>query len=193
MSAGTMTELLVIQENAPEPFAVSSLTRASTTATATTSAPHGYATNDFVQIAGATPSGYDGKFKITVTGPSTFTYLVNGTLATPATGTITALYVSDAQGNRKIGWEELESVAGGIAAELVQLSGVERLQAQALSSQVDYRFRVYARGDITASMRALWTPSRVPNAVAHTLEIRAVELEGNGGRTMLIEASEVAA
>ena len=69
---------------------VSSITRASQTATVTTGAAHGYATDDWVTIAGAGEAEYNGVFQITVTGATTFTYTVGGTPATPATGTITA-------------------------------------------------------------------------------------------------------
>lgn len=69
---------------------VSSITRSGSTATATTSASHGYSTGDTVTIAGAAQSEYNGAVSVTVTGSTTFTYPVTGTPATPATGTITA-------------------------------------------------------------------------------------------------------
>jgi hypothetical protein len=69
---------------------VAPLTRATTVATATTTAPHGFATGDSVTIAGATVAGYNGAKTITVTGLNTFTYTVVNTLTTPAAGTITA-------------------------------------------------------------------------------------------------------
>lgn len=74
---------------------VASLTRSGTTATVTTEDPHDYATNDSVTIAGAAAavgviSPYNGTFTVTVTGPTTFTYAVTGTPASPATGTIVA-------------------------------------------------------------------------------------------------------
>ena len=70
---------------------VSSITRSSSTATVTTAASHGYATDDWVTIAGATETGYNGNFRITKTAATTFTYAL-GTLtpSTPASGTITA-------------------------------------------------------------------------------------------------------
>jgi hypothetical protein len=67
---------------------VTSLTRAGTTATATVSGP--VLTSNIMTIAGATPTGYNGIFDVTLTGPHTFTYAVPATLTTPATGTITA-------------------------------------------------------------------------------------------------------
>lgn len=67
---------------------VTSITRSSATATVTTGAAHGYATNDWVTISGATESDYNGKYKITVTGSTTFTYTVANSPTTPATGTI---------------------------------------------------------------------------------------------------------
>jgi hypothetical protein len=71
------------------PAAVTSITRAATTATLTSTANHGRATNDWVLIRGASPDGYNGIVQITVTGVTTFTYTVSGALSTPATGTIT--------------------------------------------------------------------------------------------------------
>lgn len=69
--------------------AVTSITRASTTATVTATA-HGYSTGNIVNIRGAAQSEYNGDFTITVTGTDTFTYTVSGSPATPATGTILA-------------------------------------------------------------------------------------------------------
>ena len=70
---------------------VASITRSSSTATVTTSASHGYSTDDWITIAGASQSGYNGTFQITKTAATTFTYSL-GTLTptTPASGTITA-------------------------------------------------------------------------------------------------------
>lgn len=69
--------------------AVTSITRSGSTATVTCTA-HGYSTGNKAAIAGATQSEYNGVFTITVTGANTFTYIVSGTPATPATGTIVA-------------------------------------------------------------------------------------------------------
>lgn len=67
-------------------LAITSITRVSTTATVTTTAPHGLVTGDVVAITGATQTEYNINAVITVTGASTFTYTVSGTPATPATG-----------------------------------------------------------------------------------------------------------
>lgn len=69
---------------------VTTLTSAVTTATVTTSSPHGFTTGDSITIIGATPAAYNGTFTITVTGASTFTYTCTNGLSTPATGIITA-------------------------------------------------------------------------------------------------------
>lgn len=71
-------------------FTVSSLTRSGTTATATTSSPHGWTTGKTVEIRGAAQTAYNKVTTITVTGPTTFTYTVSGSPTTPATGTIYA-------------------------------------------------------------------------------------------------------
>ena len=71
--------------------AISSITRSSSTATVTTSASHGYATDDWITIAGASESGYNGVFQITKTAATTFTYSLGSlTPSTPASGTMTA-------------------------------------------------------------------------------------------------------
>jgi hypothetical protein len=69
---------------------VTSVTRNSTTATVTTNGTHSLSTGNHVTIAGATPAGYNLTAAVTVVTPTTFTYTVNGSLTTPANGTITA-------------------------------------------------------------------------------------------------------
>lgn len=78
--------------DAPTSYSVSSLTSSGTTCTATTSSAHGYKEGDYVTIAGANESAYNGAFEITeVPSTTTFTYEASSTpSATPATGTITA-------------------------------------------------------------------------------------------------------
>lgn len=71
-------------------FSVSSLTSSGTTATATTSVPHGLATGNSIAISGANQPTYNGIYSIIVTGLSTFTYTFGGG-ASPATGTIEAV------------------------------------------------------------------------------------------------------
>ena len=150
-----LRETLVIQTGAPDPVAVTSLTRSSLTATVLTATAHGFANGDFVTIAGAVPAGYNGKRKATVTGPSSFTYPVtDGTLATPATGTITATYASNAQGQVVADWDDYDTIFG----EQVTVRASERLQAQALQTTLEYRFRVHVRDDLTDRMRIRWTP-----------------------------------
>ena len=84
------TELpLILPFELQTPLAISSITRITTTATVTTSAPHGLSTGARVNIMGAIPTAYNGDHLVVVTGPSTFSFAVGGTLTTPATGTIT--------------------------------------------------------------------------------------------------------
>jgi len=186
---GPLREILLLQENVPDALVVTSLTRVTTTATALTATPHGYTTNDFVQMALAVPSGYNGKVKITVTGASSFTYPVLGSLATPATGPITVTYVSDAQGGRKIGWTTFRTMH----AELIPVKAWESLQVQALQGQLDYRFRIHSvdSGGITTQMRALWTPQWPAGASVHTLEIGGILPDGDGRSFTFLECGEV--
>jgi PKD repeat protein len=64
---------------------LTSLTRAGTVATAASSAAHGLAVGDLVNIVGATVAAYNGTFTITaVPGPTSLQYTVSGSPATPA-------------------------------------------------------------------------------------------------------------
>jgi len=67
-------------------FRLASLTRAGTTATATTEVPHTLLTGDSVTITGAVAANYNVTAIITVTGPTTFTYTVTNAGASPDTG-----------------------------------------------------------------------------------------------------------
>lgn len=75
--------------NAEDLYSIT-ITRSSTTATATTSVAHNLTTGDYVTVAGASQSQYNGTVQITVVNNTSFTYTVSGSPTTPATGTITA-------------------------------------------------------------------------------------------------------
>lgn len=82
---GTL-KLLSVFDNLAKP--VVSITRVSTTATATVTA-HGYTTGQSIIISGAVQTDYNGNFAIIVLTANTFTFTVANSPATPATGTIT--------------------------------------------------------------------------------------------------------
>jgi len=72
-------------------YSVSSITRASTTATVTTSDDHNIEIGQNVAIAGADQTAYNGTVAVTGTpSTTTFTYEVSGSPTSPATGTITS-------------------------------------------------------------------------------------------------------
>lgn len=76
---------------APSAVSVSSITQTSGTATVTTAAAHGFLAGQYVTIAGANQSGYNGAVQIiSVPSTTTFTYSVDSGTVSPATGTITA-------------------------------------------------------------------------------------------------------
>lgn len=77
--------------------ALTSLTSSGTTATATTTLPHGFIHGDSILITGVAEAGYNGVQTIAVTGALTFTYTVATGLTTPATGTIVADPVNGAR------------------------------------------------------------------------------------------------
>ena len=195
MLIGDMRERLVVQRNDPATLSVSGITRSATTATATTTVAHGYIATDYVTIAGCTGAtlGYNAKWKIvTVPTATTFTFTCSSGFTTPATGTITVTYTSNAQGgfgtNGSL-WRTLDS----ISAEMIPLGAMERLQIQAVQSDTKYRFRVRARADLAVTMRLLWTPSAPAGALRQTLAINGV-IPCEDGRTYLyLEAAQVAA
>lgn len=70
------------------PVAISSITITGSTATVTTASAHGLSPAQFFVMSGATQAGYNGKRVIQTTpSPTTFTYTVDSTTVTPATGT----------------------------------------------------------------------------------------------------------
>lgn len=95
LASGTFSLLTSSASLAPlltSPLAITSLAWAGGTVTATTATPHGITTGDIflTAIAGATPSNYNGTYRATITGASTFTYaLASDGGTTPATGSIT--------------------------------------------------------------------------------------------------------
>lgn len=171
---GALTERLTILTATPVALTVSSITRASTTATVTTSIAHGFTTGDYVRHAGATQTEYNVEAQVTVTGTTTYTFTVSGNPATPATGTsITATYRSDAsggqQGEAEAGFSTLATVWGS----MTPLTAVELLQARAIGSEQTYMGRIYYRSDVTPSMRISWRPYGY--STAKTLEIHGVQ------------------
>ena len=76
------------QQTIGSDVSVSSITRVREIATVTTGSAHGYSTGDLVEISGASQSGYNGVFPVTVTSTTVFTIQVNPNTTTPATGTI---------------------------------------------------------------------------------------------------------
>ena len=69
-------------------FPVTSVTRSSTTATVTTPKKHGLDDGQKIILSGATQTAYNGEKTISVGSPTTFTFTVSGSPATPATGTV---------------------------------------------------------------------------------------------------------
>lgn len=73
-------------------LSVTSLTRSGSTVTAVTNLPHGYVTDKVISISGALIPDYNGDKIITVTGSNQFTYTIDTTPATPASGVIYSTY-----------------------------------------------------------------------------------------------------
>jgi hypothetical protein len=94
-SAGTLiTALDAILVDGFGQVTLDSLAVASNVATGTLSTGHGFTANGstgpVIRIAGATPSGLNGDWRVTITGANTFTFATSGISDQTATGTITA-------------------------------------------------------------------------------------------------------
>jgi hypothetical protein len=85
-NGGNGVRILQTQYGIPK-VAISSITSSGGVATVTTLAPHGYTSGTYLAIRGAAQAAYNVTYAapITVTGPSTFTYPVSGSPASPAT------------------------------------------------------------------------------------------------------------
>jgi hypothetical protein len=87
----TLNPPVVLDFVLPTEIAVSSITFVGTTATVTTATPHGFTTGNVAGIEGATGADaalYNGDFPITVTGPTTFTFILEAEPDDAAAGTI---------------------------------------------------------------------------------------------------------
>lgn len=82
--------IIPVVSEAPTSVSVSSITRSGTTATVTTATAHGYSNHQFVTVAGSDQSDYNGEQRITsAPTTTTFTFEVENSPTTPATGTMT--------------------------------------------------------------------------------------------------------
>ena len=134
-SSGAMTERLALQSKAPRPVSVTALAEIGSVAFATTATAHGFETGDRVRIVGAEPpdgsppmwgeaDGFNGLATVAALTPTTFSYPVSVALGSPdvVTGTITATYVSDAQGGQRAVWGTVVTVW----AEMIPIRASER-------------------------------------------------------------------
>lgn len=87
LEAGCPTNLCAVFRGYKNPIGITSITRVGTTATVTTISPHGLKTGEFVTIFGASDALYNINAAITVTGDSTFTYVMAGTPSANAAAT----------------------------------------------------------------------------------------------------------
>jgi len=186
--AGELTEQLTILTPTPVSRAIASITRAGTVATVTTAAPHTFDTGDYVTLSGVTPAAYNGEVPITVTGPSSFTFTVAGSPATPATVPGAVVFTSDAQGGQGPAWHTLATVWGS----MTPLSASEQLAAQAVQSTQTYVGKIYYRPDVTPKMRVSWRPYLY--AADKVLEIHGVLPDKDQPRRFLVlDVGEVVA
>lgn len=82
-------------------------------------------------------------------------------------------------------WDDLATVW----AELLAVAGNEQLEASRVGSTVPCRFRIRARADVTAKMRALWTPVWPVDAAQRVVEIHGVLRDPENREYQLLECS----
>ena len=82
---------------------VSSITETGGTATVTTAAAHGLATDEYVRIGGATPTDYNARWKVTVTNSTIYTFSITGG-PDDATGTVTSSRLKPISAAMQIVW-----------------------------------------------------------------------------------------
>jgi len=94
-------------------LSVSTLTRSGSVVTATTVSDHMLGSSIDVVIAGAVETDYNGTFSITVTAADEFTYEIETTPTTPATGTITATADIATVNVQSVGFGNAQNLANG--------------------------------------------------------------------------------
>lgn len=178
--AGALTEQITILSSTPVAIAVTSITRVGQVVTVTTATAHGFTTGDYAVHAGAGQPEYNVEAPVTVTGPTTYTFVVSGAPATPATGTITATWTSDSQGGGGSGWYTLDS---GVWANIEAMSAGEQLAAGGISAIGSYNCMIRYRTDVKETMRVVWRQKGEP--AGRTYEIHAVQPNKDEPRTFI--------
>lgn len=179
IGAGELTESITLLSTTPVAKTVTSLTRVGAVATVITATAHGAASGDFVTHAGAAQADYNIEAPVTVLNATSYTYAVGGTPATPATGTITALWVSDPQGGGGSGLYTGDTVW----AQIEPLSAGEQLASGGIAAIGFFKCVLYYRVDIKPTGKLLWR--RYKETAARTYEIHSVQPMADDGRRML--------
>ena len=158
--------------------AISSLTRSGSTVTATTSSAHSLATGIEATISGAVDTQYNGTFEIVVTGERTFTYTIDTTPSTPATGTIgvTGTYAIVPVSAVTAGIETnlsaasvltlVTAIAGSDNSGFVQFGGLSG--GAEIETDDEYRARIILS---RSSIEGVFTPDQI--------ELAALSISGN--------------
>lgn len=130
---------------------IASLVRSGTTVTATTTGKHFFGSTQIINIAGATPSDYNGAQLVNVTGDLTFTYQISTTPGS-ASGTITAQANMVSVPVQSVAFGEDQNLADGtqivFSSSLPGISNIAIVQFDELSGGTDletpdaYRSRV---------------------------------------------------
>jgi uncharacterized phage protein gp47/JayE len=159
-------------------ISVSSITRSGQTATVTTISDHNLSSEVLVDIAGAVETEYNGTgIAIQVTGANTFTYTVVGTPSTPATGAITADFISASAPVQSVDFgEDVNLVADAPLTIASPIVGVDN------DANVDFGEIGGGTNQETDSALRTRFLDRVQNPVAHfniaEIEDKAKEING---------------
>lgn len=183
---GLMRERITVESPGWAAIVVT-ITRMGAVATITASAEHGWQSGDYVLIAGASPSAYNGVKAVTVTGDMAATFAVDSGASTPATGTITAQFQKDGQGGVRPSWIEFARMP---AAEM-PISADERMRmgsaVPAMLTARLTRFKVRAIAGLNEQQRVRRTPVWPPGSPEEVFQITGVLPFEDGRRFKLLE------
>lgn len=180
---GVMRERIEVEAKGWSALTVT-IARVGAVATITALVAHEWQSGDYVTVAGASPSDYNGVKQVTVTGAMTATFAISSGVSTPPTGTITATFLKDAQGTVRDSWVSVALMPAAVAP----LSAQERLaQPPALMTTRFTRFQVRNIAGLSEQQRVRWTPVHPPESPEQVLQITGVLPVDDGRRFLYLE------
>lgn len=180
---GAMRERIEVEAKGWAALVVT-IARVGAVATITALVAHDWQSGDYVTIAGATPSDYNGVKQVTVINSTEATFPIGSGVSTPPSGPITAMFLKDAQGTVRDSWVLVALMPAAVAP----LSAQERLaQPPALMTTRFTRFLIRNVAGLNEQQRVKWTPVNPPESPEQVLQIQGVVPADDGRRFLFLE------